>query len=117
MRRDNRGVSDPHAHTCWRHCRRCDGYALIPCWCEDVAAADRPGAVCGRRINRNPFVHAYLLRELWTYGAPAAPAVGPVAVRWVPVDGRGLDDYLTINMRQETPVGHAVVPLPFLCQP
>jgi hypothetical protein len=55
-------------------------------------------------MNRNPFVHADLLREPWAYGAPAAPAVGPVALHWVRVDGRGLDDYLNINMRQETRV-------------
>jgi hypothetical protein len=55
-------------------------------------------------MNRNPFTHAYLLRELWAYGTPAAPAAGPVALHWVRVDGRGLDDYLNINMRQETPV-------------
>src|SRR4051794_39460968 len=39
-----------------------------------VAAADRPGAVCWRRMNRTPFTPAYLLRELWAYGTPAAPA-------------------------------------------
>ena len=55
-------------------------------------------------MNRNPFTHAYLLRELWAYGTPAAPAVGPVTLHWVRVDGRSLDDYLNINMRPETPV-------------
>src|SRR5256885_2136931 len=78
MRRDNRGISDPQAHACWPHRCRCDGYALVPCWCKYVAAADRPWPVGWRRMNRNPFVHGYLLRELWAYGTPAAPAVGPV---------------------------------------
>ncbi|MDQ2831946.1 MAG: hypothetical protein M3Y74_23220, partial [Chloroflexota bacterium] len=57
-------------------------------------------------MNRNPFTHDYLMRELWFYGAPAEADVGTIAVRRARLGGPGseiLDDYLNINMRQETP--------------
>jgi len=57
-------------------------------------------------MKRNPFTHDYLMRELWFYGAPAEADVGTIAVRRARLggsDGEILDDYLNINMRQETP--------------
>ena len=54
-------------------------------------------------MSRNPFTHAYLMRELWFYGLPGEADAGPVAVRRVRLGGAILDDYLNVNMRQETP--------------
>jgi len=57
-------------------------------------------------VKRNPFTHDYLMRELWFYGSPPAADAGPVAVRHARLggpEGEILDDYLNVNMRQETP--------------
>jgi hypothetical protein len=54
-------------------------------------------------MSRNPFTHAYLMRELWFYGLPGEEDAGPVAVRRVRLGGEILDDYLNVNIRQETP--------------
>ncbi len=43
------------------------------------------------------------MRELWFYGLPTEEDVGPVSVRRARLGGEALDDYLNVNMRQETP--------------